>query len=271
MYILMENKSLHTLNLSRKKLTDIHAKQIAEMLKQNTTLRRLELEGNNFGPDAAKYFSEALKVNKTLRYLDLENNNLGKKKVDRKDKKDDEEYKEKKKMKKVKDHESSGIEAIFVALQENKMLISLNLNNNYIGQDSGQNIIDCLKENKILIHLDIGLNQMFDVPEEEQVGEKNYESKGIEIDKVIKIKEMLNENRSLYDKMRLKEWKERKGMENEFNDIRNYNTVIEEKLQEKDIKISDKDNIEDYYVNKFIEETNKMEKRLSRQCNCFSG
>jgi hypothetical protein len=45
MFLLMENKSLHTLNLSRKKLTDKHAKSIADMLKVNKTLRRLELEG----------------------------------------------------------------------------------------------------------------------------------------------------------------------------------------------------------------------------------
>lgn len=38
-------KSLHTLNLSRKGLTDKHASYIASMLKANKTLRRLELEG----------------------------------------------------------------------------------------------------------------------------------------------------------------------------------------------------------------------------------
>lgn len=46
MFLLMDNKSLHTLNLSRKKLTDKNAKSIAEMLKVNKTLRRVELEGN---------------------------------------------------------------------------------------------------------------------------------------------------------------------------------------------------------------------------------
>ena len=95
-------------------MTDENAKEIAEMLKKNKKLRRLELEGNLFSPEAAKYFADALKANKTLRYLDLENNNLTKRGED-----------------------DSGIKAMFNSLEDNTMLISLNLSNNFLTNDCG--------------------------------------------------------------------------------------------------------------------------------------
>jgi len=127
-------------------MTDKHAKSIADMLKVNRTLRRVELEGNYFGPEAANHIAEALKVNRTLRYLDLENNNLTNFGTEK----------------------TEGIPKLFSALKENKMLISLNLNGNYLDNKHGDNMIDCLNHNKILIHLDVGNNQNFIEDQEEK-------------------------------------------------------------------------------------------------------
>jgi len=248
MFLLMENKSLHTLNLSRKKLTDKHAKSIAEMLKVNKTLRRLELEGNYFGPEAANHLAEALKINKTLRYLDLENNNLtnfGTEKVE-------------------------GIPKLFTALKENKMLISLNLNGNYLENRHGDNIIDCLNTNKILIHLDIGSNQNFiEDQEEKKSGDKKYKCAGLSIDNIIKIKEQLNNNREEYQHYRKKEWQERKKMDGEEKELFNYKTTVSAVKKETLMKKEDHVNIEDHYTLKFKEEVDQMEKDFINKVNDF--
>ncbi len=138
MLFLPENRSLLTLDLSRKNLTDYNAKQIHEMLKTNKKLRRLELEGNYFSPEGCKFFAEAIRVNKTLKYLDLENNKLTNQGED-----------------------DSGIIALFKSLRVNKTLISLNLNNNYLTAVCGHAISECLRENENLIHLDVMQNQRF--------------------------------------------------------------------------------------------------------------
>jgi hypothetical protein len=207
MLFLPDNKSLLTLNLSRKNLTDSHAMQIAEMLKVNKKLRRLELEGNFFGPEALKHFAEALKVNKTLRYLDLENNRL----TDN-------------------GNDDSGILAIFDALKHNTMLISLNLSNNYLTLSCGQSIIDSLRKNKSLIHLELFSNQRFTINlNEREESDSKYISHGLGINQIKDIKDKLNENREAYDQLRKEEWKERKQMGHENDEVRNYNTVIEKR------------------------------------------
>ena len=122
--ILERNTSLLTLSLSRKNLEDVEGKKIAEMVSKNKKLRRLELEGNFFGPATATAFADALKKNNTLRYLDLENNNLtdqGK--------------------------NIEGMKNLFLGLQSNTMLISLNLANNYLTPDVGNQIIDMFRTN----------------------------------------------------------------------------------------------------------------------------
>ena len=128
--ILERNTSLLTLSLSRKNLEDVEGKKIAEMISKNKKLRRLELEGNFFGPATATAFADALKKNNTLRYLDLENNNLtdqGK--------------------------NIEGMKNLFLGLQSNTMLISLNLANNYLTPDVGSQIIDMFRTNKTIINL----------------------------------------------------------------------------------------------------------------------
>lgn len=207
MLFLPENKSLLTLNLSRKNLTDAHAIQIAEMLKVNKKLRRLELEGNFFGPESAKYFAEALKVNKTLRYLDLENNKL----TDN-------------------GNDDTGLLSLFEALKHNTMLISINLTNNYLTLSCGQAIIDCLRKNKSIIHLEVFANQRFALNlNEREENDSKYISLGLGINQVKEIKDKLHENREAYNALRKEEWKERKQMTFEGDEVRNVNTYIEKK------------------------------------------
>jgi Ran GTPase-activating protein (RanGAP) involved in mRNA processing and transport len=201
MIIMPENRSLLTLDLSRKNLEDSEARQIADMLKVNKKLRRLELEGNFFGPEACKYFAEALKVNKSLKYLDLENNKLTNQGED-----------------------DSGIIEIFKALETNKTLISLNLNNNYLTTLCGHAICECLRENQILIHLDVMNNQKFISKKNERVnedGDSKYVTHGLNLIQLEEIKDKLAENKVLFDQMRKEEWKERKKMNVEDGEVTN--------------------------------------------------
>jgi hypothetical protein len=205
MLFLPDNKSCLSLNMSRKKLVDAHAFQVGEMLKTNKKMRRLELEGNQFGPESCKHFADALKVNKTLRYLDLENNKLTDNGKD-----------------------TSGVEYLFNALRENTHLLSINLNGNMLNEVCGNAIVNCLRQNKTLIHLEIFGNQ--GVAENKNIHrdetESKFMSKGLSINQIKEIKECLAENRAIYKAYKLDEWRERKFMLKEDDDMKNYTTVI---------------------------------------------
>ena len=257
MLFLPDNQSLLTLNLSRNKFGDDHAKEISEMLKKNKKLRRLELEGNEFGPDSAKYFSEAVKINKHLRYLDLENNNLTNRGED-----------------------SDGIIALFESLKENTMLISLNLNNNYLTSTCGQYILSCLKKNEILIHLETFTNQRFeelskDDPKHPRKDEHNkeslskYVSFGLTIQQIKEIKEKIALNRKKYDEMRKDEWKERKTINFEENE----KTIVENELSKNKLEmlnaIEEKKNIENFYIDKFKNYADEIEREFHKNVTEF--
>ena len=255
MLFLPNNMSLITLNLSRKKILDDQAKEIAEMLKKNKKLRRLELEGNNLGPEAAKYFAEAFKVNRTLRYLDLENNNLTNKGED-----------------------PEGIIALFEALRDNTILISLNLNNNYLTASCGQAIVSCLRKNKILVHLEVFNNQRFEewnkenpkhLKREDKAKDilSKYVTEGLSIQHIKEIKERVTENRALYDNMRKEEWIERKKMEADQNEIINVNNALSHKELEHHIVDQDKNLIENFYLNNFNRIAEDLEKDFMNEVN----
>lgn len=246
MLFLPENLSLLTLNLSRKKLGDEQAKEISNMLKRNRKLRRLELEGNEFGPDSAKYFAEALTVNRTLRYLDLENNNLTNRGED-----------------------SDGIIALFEALKDNTMLISLNLSNNFLTPACGQAILYCLRKNNILVHLEIFQNQRFEEwskenPKHSAKGENDskFVREGLNINQVNDIKEAIKRNKEKYDKMRTLEWKERGVMKTDELDIIKYEDIVSEKKLEEEIKIADKKGVEKFYLDNFEKHIEDLEKQF---------
>lgn len=207
MLFLPENKSLLNLNISRKGLGDNQASQLGEMLKANKKLRRLELEGNLFGSKSCKPFAEALKYNKTLRYLDLENNRLtdfGK--------------------------DISGIEELFEALKYNTSLISLNLSGNCITEQCGNSIINCLRHNKTLIHLELMNNSnITEKGKEKSAQESKFNNIGLNINQINQINECLASNREIYENYRKEEWRERKAMRIEDQEVRNFNTHIGQK------------------------------------------
>lgn len=200
MLILPENISLLDLDLSRKNLGDAEAKQICDMLKINKNLRRLELEGNFFGPEACKYFAEMLKINKSLKHLNLENNRLTNQGED-----------------------NTGIIEIFKSLENNKSLFSLNLNNNYLTDNCGKVIWECIKENDILINIDLMNNQKFIAKKNElNLTENNskFVTQGLNLLFLEEIKENLGKNKLKYDQMRKEEWEERKKMDlEELGDV----------------------------------------------------
>ena len=70
------NAGLTTLHLTRQKIGDEGAIQLAEALKMSTTLTTLELFFNRIGAGGAKELAEALKMN-MVTTLDLSNSLIG--------------------------------------------------------------------------------------------------------------------------------------------------------------------------------------------------
>ena len=200
MLFLPENKSLLSLNISRKNLRDKEAEQLGDMLKNNKKLRRIEIEGNLFSSKSCKPLADALRINKTLRYLDLENNNLT-------------DY----------GKDISGIEELFESLKFNTSLISLNISGNNLTEQCGNAIINCLKHNKTLIHLELMNNaNIIEKGNEKSANDSKFVSLGLNINQINQIKECLEANKEQYDKYRKEEWKERKAMRIEDQDYENY-------------------------------------------------
>ena len=74
--LVMDNRSLTSLDLSRNGLTDNSGVYIARMLGENSSLIKLELEANALGPKTAAALGDALYRNDSLVYLKLEGNPL---------------------------------------------------------------------------------------------------------------------------------------------------------------------------------------------------
>jgi len=253
MLFLAKNQSLISLNLSRKNLTDENAKEIAEMLKKNKKLRRLELEGNLFGPEAAKYFADALKTNKTLRYLDLENNNLTKRGED-----------------------DSGIKALFNSLEDNTMLISLNLSNNFLTNDCGNYINSAMKKNKNIIHLEIFDNQRYEEWDKDNYkylsrgeNDSTFVRQGLLINQISELNEAIVRNKKLYDDMRFSEWKERKQMKNEMDEIKDYDNITSAKKIQIEDSLDNKKKIERFYVDQYVNQIEGLEKQFMKGIDDF--
>ena len=245
--ILERNTSLLTLSLSRKNLEDVEGKKIAEMVSKNKKLRRLELEGNFFGPETATAFADALKKNNTLRYLDLENNNLT-----------DE------------DKNIEGTKNLFLGLQSNTMLISLNLANNYLTPDVGSQIIDMFRTNETIINLEIFQNKDFiDRPNDANKKDENskYISAGLTIYQIEEIKNALKRNYDKYVQMRTDEWKERKRMTNNYQDNVQTQITLEAQKALDDTRKKEKEDIELLYLDNFNENVKAMEEQFNQRVN----
>ena len=71
------------------------------------------------------------------------------------------------------------------------------------------------------------INQNFiEDQEEKKSGDKKFKCAGLSIDNIIEIKRLLNNNREEYKQYRKKEWVERKKMNFEDDEVRDYTTVV---------------------------------------------
>lgn len=247
MVILPDNMSLLTLNLSRKNLGDDKAKSICDMLKSNQKLRRLELEGNLFGPESCTYFGNALRKNKTLKYLDLENNCL------------------------TNDGTNiEGITELCEALKDNTTLISLNLSGNALDDQCSQKINSMLIKNHTLIHLELFNNQYFQHKDRTGIsGDSKFSCIGASVEHLDAIKKKISENREKYNLWRLKEWKERKMINNEEADTRDLNYEVSQKKIEVQNKIQQKNQILDMYKDKFDTILKDSEEKFQKEVETF--
>lgn len=263
MTILEDNTSLLTLSLSRKNLTDNEGIKLADMLSKNKKLRRLELEGNFLGPDTAKAFGKALTKNVTLRYLDLENNNLTNHGED-----------------------VSGIHDLLESLRKNKMLISLNISNNFLTYKVGDMIESLLTTvpskddnqlptNGIIIHLEFFGNKDFKCltaqeqafPENE--GKSKYQPTGLYIEKVNRIKKALKDNYDAYMKMRTDEWKERKGMTSNYEDTEKTRNTLEARKLQEDTRNAERKYIETLFLDNFNQHVKDIEDKFNDAVNKY--
>lgn len=246
MIIMSDNMSVLTLNMSKKNLNDDKAKRIADMLKINKKLRRLELEGNKFTSESCTYFAEALKVNNFLRYLDLENNiltDMGK--------------------------NNNPLIDMITALEHNKMLKSLNLSNNCLDDTIAQKIISMLRKNDTLIHLELFENYSFVTKERSSIYDSKFHLIGSSVEHTESIKKKLNENREKDIKWRTKEWKERKIIKQEDLDYQDNMIQISHKKKELQMKVEERNNVIEFYNNKFDNELKDLEEQFQKNVEQF--
>jgi hypothetical protein len=123
---LKENTTLTKLYLTYNQIGDSGARHIAAALKENTTLTKLYLSFNLIGDLGAKHIAVALQENTTLTKLEL-NCNLG----------------------------DLGVKYITDALKVNKSLSTLTFCDGTHSDRTGWHIVDCLKVNKALLHIDL--------------------------------------------------------------------------------------------------------------------
>jgi len=96
---------------------------------------------------------------------------------------------------------SSGVEAMAAALAKNQDLLCLNLNNTNLTAEAGQALAKAMRTNYTLIQLDVESNKHMDYQD------------------VLEIQEALLRNKMIYDEERLQEWRERKVMHKEEEDM----------------------------------------------------
>ena len=191
------NTTLTALHLARKGIEDAEGVELAKMLVVNKVLRKLELEGNKLGPKSIHAFGKALEVNTTLRVLDLESNDIYKDK----DAPFDPETKR---------PVTPKIFFFIESMQKNKSLLSLNMANCQMDERCGQKWMITTQLNTDLIDFEFSFNKFT-------------------LEQVRTIQDNLRKNKKKYDDERLREWKERKLMNDE--DVRLKNLYIEEQAR----------------------------------------
>lgn len=147
-----------------------------------------------------------LLTNKTLRKLELEGNKLGSKSA--------KEFGhalmynttlkfldlESNQLAPQENSDTSAMTKFIEGVKNNTTLLVLNIANNQLGPEIGKEWCNCLAKNTTLIDFEFGNNNF-------------------KLDDVRRIQEYLIRNRQAYDKARLEEWRERKQMRGELEDL----------------------------------------------------
>jgi hypothetical protein len=183
--------------LARKGIEDAEGVELAKMLIQNKVLRKLELEGNKLGPKTIQALGFALEKNTTLRVLDLESNDI---------------YKDKDAPFDPETRKPTIPKMFFFveSMQMNTTLLSLNLANCQMDERCGAKWLETTRINQDLIDFEFGFNKFT-------------------LEQARTIQDNLRRNKRKYDEDRLREWKERKLMNDE--DIRLKNLYLEEQAR----------------------------------------
>ncbi|CAG8791553.1 36807_t:CDS:1, partial [Racocetra persica] len=159
---LQKNTTVSFLDLSFNMISDNESKWLGKLLKKNTSIKELSLAFNKIGSDGARRISKALKINTTLKRLSLEANRLNTQgglfvsdmlKVNRT-------------LKYIhlgsNNLQFAGIQGIAEALRVNESLVSLSLDVNNIAISGSKLLADALTINKTLTHLYMPRNNIGD-------------------------------------------------------------------------------------------------------------
>lgn len=193
-----DNNSLLGLNLSRKELVQVDAIEIANMLSKNKKLQKLELEGNMLNSIGVKTIARELIKNNTT----LRYLDLEGNKITGPTKQD-----------------YVAVEEIAEMLKENKKLLILNLASTGLNENSGRLLVDAMRQNTTLISLEIMGNEL-------------------PVEQIRDLQDCLNRNKKAYDEERLREFKERKLMNEE--DVANKNLLDIESQKKLEAEIQEK-------------------------------
>lgn len=172
----------------------------------------------------------ALRKNRTLRYLDLESNNLT-----------------------HEGDENSGVEEMIGALAHNKHLLSLNLANNKLDDQIGRQFVDLFNPRRFnqetIIDFEFGFNQF-------------------RLEETRQIQDYLKRNKEKYDMDRLEEWRERKRMGSEDQQLSKYylerETDHEQRRMEEEAKSTREREIDKMWKAMQLEESEEKKRIIAQ-------
>ena len=210
---LEKNTSLLGIHLSRKELNDIDTVTLAQVLKNNKKLEKMELEGNQLGPGSAKLLASVLKEDNKV----LRVLDLESNPLTGPSKQDD-----------------SGIHAIAEMLSVNKKLLCLNLDNTGLDEKCGDTLVQVMEYNNTLISLEIAHNEL-------------------SVAQIEQIQKYLVRNKKAYDEERLREFKERKLMNDEDSATKHLSDIEENKKKTVELEEQNKMHRQDERHKKYSE------------------
>jgi hypothetical protein len=208
-----KNKSLLGLHLCRKMINDADSATLAHVLQVNRKLEKLELEGNQMGPESAKVLANALKDQNKT----VRFLDLESNPLTGPTKQDE-----------------SGIKALADMLRENRKLLVLNLDNTGLNEKCGDILVECMEINHTLINLEITHNEL-------------------SVRQIRIIQDCLKKNKQTYDAERLREFKERKQMNEEDSATKHLLDIEENKKKTVELEQQNKMHRQDDRQKKYAE------------------